>query len=215
MRGRRPRRTYYSEDHGHLISPCLCKGTIAYVHEDCLQEWRYTNPKSENYIRCSNCKYEYKFQRMTWAKRLRSPVLSLLLTFFICITTVFLLGFIADPILDLWFDPVGTIADKVTSSGSAADEEWAAILEKMKAEESWLEHFLKGLFSFGLLGFVKAFLAMTPWQWWNLRTSGVIGGTGRRLGTGRDRMENMNLALVLIGVVTFFWVSLRRETRTT
>ncbi|KAK7755888.1 hypothetical protein SLS62_002175 [Diatrype stigma] len=107
-----------------------------------------------------------------------------------------------DPILNLWLDPVGTIADTV-AAGSLTPHEKLDILEDENL--GWAEHFLKGMFSLGLLGFAKAFLAMSPWQWWNLRTSGVIGGGGRRGATGRDRMENISLTLVLIGVLTFLW----------
>jgi hypothetical protein len=43
------------------ISPCLCKGTMKYVHRECLNEWR----NSENKLALNNCteckfKYEYK-----------------------------------------------------------------------------------------------------------------------------------------------------------
>jgi hypothetical protein len=203
FRGKRPRKIYYSEDGGRLISPCLCKGTIKYVHEQCLQDWRYTQPGSQNHYRCRTCQYEYKLERMDWAHRVRSPVAAFGLAVGIVIVCIFLLGFVADPILNLWLDPVGTIAEGVGYAEADHDEAYGlADLD----EETWSFHFLKGLLSLGLLGFVKAFLAMSPWQWWNLRTSGLVGG-GRRGGTGRDRMENISMTMVVIGAVTFFWVS--------
>ncbi|KAI0885307.1 uncharacterized protein GGS22DRAFT_142111 [Annulohypoxylon maeteangense] len=210
IRNRRPKRTYISEDGDRLINPCRCKGSVKYVHEGCLKLWMNENP---NAWKCGRCHYQYRMERMTWAQRIRSPIVALTLTMLILVITIFLLGFIADPILNLWIDPVGTIAESVTS-GHVGLEDDVDVL----GDSGWFIHFLKGLFSLGLLGFVKAFLVMSPWQWWNLRTSGIIGGGGRRAGTGRDRMENINLVLVIIGVITFLytvWKATRKWTEKT
>jgi hypothetical protein len=164
-----------------------------------LEEWRYARPGSQNLSACSTCKYEYKFERIKWANRIRSPLLAFFLAILIVILCVFLLGFIADPILDVWLGPVG---DFVLQDVDYEDDLGLADLD----EDSWNYHFMKGLFSFGLLGFVKTFLAMGPWQWWNLRAHGI--GGNRRRGTGRDRVNDMSLYMVAIGAMTFFWVSL-------
>jgi hypothetical protein len=124
-----------------------------------------------------------------------------LLTIAILFTTIFVFGFIADPIINLYLDPYDTITS-IPSGGPAP------LLFEDDDEPTWAEHFLKGLASLGLLGFVKVFFAMSPWHWWNLRQSGVIGGGSRARGTtGRDRLENISWSLVLIGVVTFLYVS--------
>ncbi|KAI1431806.1 hypothetical protein GGR50DRAFT_677644 [Xylaria sp. CBS 124048] len=212
IRNRRPKRRYVSEDGDRLISPCLCKGSIKYMHEGCLKLWMNENP-SKGY-KCDICKYQYQMERLSWAQRLRSPFISLMMTLAILFATVFILGFVADPILGLWLDPVGTITDSVIPGARFADEE----VIDLDDTGGWLEHLLKGVFSLGLLGFVKAFLAMSPWQWWNLRTSGIVSGGGRRAGTGRQRMENINLTLVLIGVLTFLyavWKGTRKYTERT
>jgi E3 ubiquitin-protein ligase DOA10 len=47
---------------GTLISPCLCKGTMKYVHESCLTTWRNMNPSSSSYTKCNQCAYPYQFQ---------------------------------------------------------------------------------------------------------------------------------------------------------
>lgn len=200
IRNGRPRRQYISEDGDRLISPCLCKGSIKYMHEGCLKLWMNENP-TKGY-KCGICKYQYQMERLTWAQRLRSPFISLVMTLAILFVTVFLLGFVTDPILGLWLDPVGTISDSVIPRRRFTDDDTVDL-----GEDGWFEHLLKGVFSLGLLGFLKAFLAMSPWQWWNLRTSGIVSGGARRAGTGRHRMENINLTLVLIGVLTFLYVS--------
>jgi hypothetical protein len=72
------------------------------------------------------------------------------------LTTIFILGFIADPIINLYLDPYDTI----TSIPSGGFSEFHLEDE----EATWAEHFLKGMASLGLLGFVKAFFAMSPWH---------------------------------------------------
>lgn len=41
-----------------LISPCLCSGSLAWVHQACLQKWI----KSSDTKRCELCKYEFHMQ---------------------------------------------------------------------------------------------------------------------------------------------------------
>ncbi|KAM4066849.1 RING-variant domain-containing protein [Hirsutella rhossiliensis] len=205
------RPSYVSDDPelGRLLSPCKCKGSQKYVHEGCLNSWRLTNPMAaRNYWQCPTCKFNYRLARLHWASMLSSKWAQVALTLTVVVIGIFLLGFIADPILDLWFDPVGTISDTVSSV--VADVE---ALKPSRHEEpaSWTDHFAKGFFSLGFVGFVKSLVAMGPWQWLNLRTSGLLG-SGRRRGTGRARMDNFNLVFVLIGAFTFLmaiWKAVR------
>ena len=44
-------------DKSLLIQPCRC--STAYVHEDCLQQWRNQDIDSDNYRRCEICHQEY------------------------------------------------------------------------------------------------------------------------------------------------------------
>ncbi|KAF9877827.1 hypothetical protein CkaCkLH20_04962 [Colletotrichum karsti] len=199
-----PRPIYKSEEPecGRLISPCKCKGSQRYVHEGCLQAWRYADSTANrNFFACPTCGYKYKLERLSWANRMSSAPAQILLTILIFVFSVFLLGFVADPILGLWNDPVGVIADGVAN----VLDDIEAINEPTSNEPgTWLEHFLKGFFSLGLLGFIKTFLAMTPWQVYNLRHGGgLFGSTGRRGGTGRARVEGINMAVVIVGAVTF------------
>jgi hypothetical protein len=197
-----PKVQYISEEaeSGRLISPCKCTGTGRYVHEGCLQEWRHSDGGRRAYWECPTCKFKYRLERMNWGRWLNSTFLQLFLTILIMFTTIFIFGFIADPIINLYLDPYDTITS--LPSGGLAEQ----LLEDEDA--SWAEHFLKGIASLGLLGFVKAFFAMSPWHWWNLRQSGVLGGGGRgRRGTGRERLENISWTLVIIGIGTFLYVS--------
>lgn len=62
-------RVSYDSDGGRLLRPCKCKGSAAYVHETCLQEWRYADPSygKRNYWNCPTCGFQYRLGRMSWA----------------------------------------------------------------------------------------------------------------------------------------------------
>lgn len=66
---------------GTLISPCLCNGTIKYVHASCLDRWRHTNPTTISFRQCDQCHYTYRFTQ---------PCSYLSLVWFHVVTTVLL-----------------------------------------------------------------------------------------------------------------------------
>lgn len=190
---------FISEDpaSGRLIRPCHCKGSMKWIHEGCLYEWRRQDASSPNFWKCPTCLFEYRLQRMFWSRLICSRPTRLLLTFMILFVTIFMLGFVADPIINLYLDPY----DVMTSGG---------LTDPIIEDATWYEHLLKGLASLGLLGMVKAFLAMGPWQWLNLRNTGLLGGGRRgRAVDGRDRMASISWWLVAVGVITFLWAVYR------
>jgi hypothetical protein len=201
-----PEVVYISDDpeSGRLIRPCKCKGSQLYVHEGCLQQWRHSDAAygRRNYFECPTCKFQYRLERMAWSRWISSTSSQIALTLLILFFTVFILGFVADPIINLYLDPVGTL----TTNPLTAEP---LILYDEDEETTWVEHIIKGLASLGLLGFAKVLFAMSPWQWWNIR--GVVGGRGRRANTGRGRIEAISWHLVLIGILTFLWVCLSRS----
>jgi len=107
----------------------------------------------------------------------------------IFIACSFALGYVADPIINLYLDPYDTLAHG-SQSLLPADE-----------PVTWTEHFIKGFASLGLVGFAKFLLTLSPWQMYNMRTS--VGG-GRT--TGRDRMAQISWIAVAVGIFTFIWV---------
>lgn len=187
---------YISEEpeSGRLIRPCLCRGSMRWIHEGCLYEWRRRDVHSPNFWKCPTCLFEYRLQRIYWSRLICGKPLQLLLTMMILFITVFILGFVADPIINLYLDPY----DVMTSGG---------LTDPVLEDATWFEHLLKGLASLGLLGMVKAFLAMGPWQWLQFRSYNLLGGGRRgRAVDGRDRMANISWYLVAVGVITFLWV---------
>ncbi|KAL1855800.1 hypothetical protein Daus18300_010975 [Diaporthe australafricana] len=97
------------------------------------------------------------------------------------VIALFILGFVADPIINIWIDPAGAVVDVVKGGFDGFEE----ILDYMPDDEpnTWFTHFSKGLLSLGLVGLVKVFFGLGPLHWFNMR------GGGRR-GRGRDRLEN-------------------------
>jgi hypothetical protein len=137
---------------------------------------------------------------MTWARWISSSATQVSLTLVILLFTIFLLGFIADPIINLYVDPMETIFASDFWEPNTLVDEFA------RERPTWLEHFVKGLASLGVLSFVKALLALSPWNWWNLRSSGLVSRGGRA--TGRNRAASISWLVVLIGVCSFLWVSI-------
>ena len=98
---------------------------------------------------------------MSWGRAINSTFTQLSLTILIFVLAMFALGFVADPILNLYLDPYDTI-----TSGVGLREEVELPVTTGKA--GWTEHFVKGLASLGLLGFAKFFFALTPWVCFHL-----------------------------------------------
>ncbi|RWS20346.1 ring finger membrane protein-like protein [Leptotrombidium deliense] len=49
-------RICFIQENVELIAPCGCKGSIKYVHKECLKHW----VMSSNRIRCDMCLKRYK-----------------------------------------------------------------------------------------------------------------------------------------------------------
>ena len=47
-----------------LIWPCKCRGTSKYVHEKCLNQWRYENIDRPAFELCMECRYKYRFNNV-------------------------------------------------------------------------------------------------------------------------------------------------------
>lgn len=51
-----------THNNSRLISPCSCKGTNKWVHEECLKKWRLLNINKDPFYKCSVCKKDYVFK---------------------------------------------------------------------------------------------------------------------------------------------------------
>ena len=181
-----------------------------WVHTCCkltqrILRWRHTDPSygSRNYWKCPTCGFRYRLQRVSWGRAINNTTTRILLTLAIFLMAMFMLGFVADPIINLYIDPYDTITAGVGGRGAPLFGTSDAGLRN-----GWAQHFVKGLASLGLLGFVKVFFALSPWQWWNLRSSGLLNAGTRGGATGRDRVANISWVVIVLGVLTFLWVRL-------
>ncbi|KAI7487522.1 hypothetical protein KC351_g2584 [Hortaea werneckii] len=194
-----PRVTYESPpgDGGRMLRPCKCKGSQKYVHEECLSAWRRQDPlQKRNYWQCPTCRYQYRLERLRWGAWISSTASQVGLTVSIFVVAMFILGFVADPIINLYLDPLSTIATAGGPTGSLIYDDEPA---------TWTEHFVKGLASLGLLGFAKFLLTLSPWHWFNMRGTVVVNRSGGLGGTGRDRLQGLSWFAVILGIATFLW----------
>ncbi|KAL0258925.1 hypothetical protein SLS55_006430 [Diplodia seriata] len=146
---------------------------------------------------------------MAWGRWISSTATQISLTLAIFLLATFFLGFIADPIINLYLDPVGTV---VPLGGSSSSYEHLAHEDE---PEGWSFHFVKGFASLGILGFVK-YLLVSPIRIFRVG-SGGLGGSNRG-NTGRDRLANISWGVVLIGVATVIygvWKAVRAWARRT
>lgn len=201
-----PSVTYESPDGGRLIRPCKCKGTSKYVHEGCLQAWRHSDPGygKRNYWECPTCRYRYRLQRLGFGRLVSSVSAQIVLTIIILLATVFILGFISDPILNFFLDPYGSIYGYTWEWGYHSRPTYYEFYKEDEQPLTWMEHMTKGFAWLGMLSFFKVIFS-SPWQFLYRN----IWGGGRAGTTGRDRLNNTTWVLVLIGTVTFLYVSSR------
>ena len=82
------------ESNERLIKPCLCSGTISFVHVSCLNQWRRVSLHS--FYQCNICHYSYNIQRTFLSQLLLHKN-----TFYIIIIILFLIIFIIFGLLTL------------------------------------------------------------------------------------------------------------------
>lgn len=170
----------------------MCKGSSKYVHEGCLQAWRHADPSygRRNYWQCPTCGFKYRLARLGAGRFIGSVAAQIALTAIILILIVFVLGFFADPIINLYLDPWSVLTPWSSFSRSNYSTH-----DYDDEPSTWYEHFAKGFASMGVLGFLKVLIA-SPLSYFR-----IGGGRGRN--TGRDRYEQVSWIIILIGVGTF------------
>ena len=78
-----------------LISPCLCEGTMKYVHQSCLKHWIETSNIKPNLSKCEICKCRYMI-RFFQDKKFNKVALKKFILYLICFFfgMVFIIGFL-------------------------------------------------------------------------------------------------------------------------
>lgn len=86
------------ENKEDLISPCGCKGTMQFVHKECLNSWLANNKSDKRYFQCNECKKDYvrlKPSGQDAAVEFNMAIYTLSLTIFtslVLVLTLFLCG---------------------------------------------------------------------------------------------------------------------------
>ncbi|ORX39388.1 hypothetical protein BD324DRAFT_619492 [Kockovaella imperatae] len=74
---------------GKLISPCLCTGSMRYVHVNCINAWRGTGSNAKAFLECPQCHHQYRLRRTLVSGLATSrPVLFILTTILFTILTI-------------------------------------------------------------------------------------------------------------------------------
>ncbi|OTB05312.1 hypothetical protein M426DRAFT_260828 [Hypoxylon sp. CI-4A] len=177
-----------------FVRPCLCKGSIGYVHQQCMKGWLRHAEWQNHRVVCRRCGYRYK-QVRPGAKSFK---VAIVLTPIIFLSMAFILGLlpIANSIINIWLD---------TASESKGLESVYNVLDEgvdlWVDESSWLGHLIKGILALSLLGFFSLFSRVSPYQIWNVRKPAVVDACDLR--TGRYRMRDLNLVAIPIGIYGF------------
>ncbi|KAF7306858.1 hypothetical protein MIND_00478000 [Mycena indigotica] len=91
---------------GRMIKPCLCTGSIKFVHVKCLQRWRNSSSSPANSARffsCPQCGYKYRFTRTKVLGLATNPVIVGTLSAFLFTVLVILSSFITTFFMS-WFE---------------------------------------------------------------------------------------------------------------
>ncbi|KAL0247736.1 hypothetical protein I308_103814 [Cryptococcus tetragattii IND107] len=66
---------------GRLISPCMCRGSMRYVHVSCINAWRGTGANAKAFMECPQCHFRYQIRRTRVSGLATSKPILLLCTF--------------------------------------------------------------------------------------------------------------------------------------
>ncbi|OJJ99799.1 hypothetical protein ASPACDRAFT_119552 [Aspergillus aculeatus ATCC 16872] len=201
------RPVYESSDpeSGRLLRPCKCKGSSRYVHEGCLQQWRHSDAgySRRNFWHCPTCGFQYRLERLRLARWISSTMMQLALTLAILLFTVFLLGFVADPLFNIIPHPDDPLAP--TELRGIWPVQLETRIPVRDHEASWPQHYLKGVVTLGLLSCIKSVLAFSSWPGLMVRSTRIISGNSSGRNTGNTGRTRVGWLLVVIGVGTFLW----------
>jgi len=183
---------------GRLFSPCLCKGTMKYVHVECLNQWRLVNRQKK--YQCSSCNYKYNFGRTSLAKVITSEFALSIITLALFVFAVFASGFAIKVVFKLLWT---FIADVTEEANSRHEEFNFDMLTWSEVFTVNLEHMTLGLFGVGIAGFVQlvvTMLFMGPLPYINSYQYRSF----RRESDGSTKMGIL-LIIVFIGSVKLMW----------
>ncbi|KAL1914372.1 uncharacterized protein VTP21DRAFT_8952 [Calcarisporiella thermophila] len=200
------------EELGRLFSPCLCNGTMKYVHVNCLNRWRVSSRKSSSYFQCDSCKFKYRYNRTTYAKIFSSEISLTFITLLVFLIYAFLAGFLMKIILHF--------IDTPEAPPSSPANQILPYYEPLTWREVFTvdgAHMLLGLLFVGFIGFLQILLSLVwlgPFQGWGGLRVIRVGGGGNR-DEGRLNGAVLTILVVIGGLRAIYgiWMGVRRLNR--
>mmetsp|Transcript_9558 Transcript_9558/g.13360 ORF Transcript_9558/g.13360 Transcript_9558/m.13360 type:complete len:1184 (-) Transcript_9558:21-3572(-) len=159
-------------DEGRLISPCLCRGSIRFVHLECLQHWRRESRNTSAFYECEMCKYRYSFHRTLYAQVLRSALVLHAASAFILVFLILASAHVLRKCDDSFFE--GNMAASLTPDLASIDLPKDAVLPPELVQSYfnrvWIfgltgPHLLLGVVTVGVVGWLCTFWHYIPMVW--------------------------------------------------
>jgi uncharacterized membrane protein (DUF373 family) len=182
-----------------LISPCRCRGTMKYVHLECLQQWRLMSGRNKSFYQCDQCGYQYRLSRVGLYHFLTHEVFISAITFLVFLLLVLLCGYFGRYIMNSWItwfsDDYQYYDDGGESDVRAADADGGVVKLRYGVDneiildpDSWTYHMLSGTFIVGILSFINM---------------GLFFNFNFRWGAG-ERNDGMSIILVVMVIIGVF-----------
>ncbi len=180
---------------GQLFRPCMCDGTTAWVHVECLDRWRKSSANSQSFYRCEQCHFTYRFataydriDRLTLARILTSRAAVYATSLALLALLVFAAGFVGKML--------------------SPEQSWADVFRVFN-----LRHWIFGSYITGLGSLIGAGVSAMGFGtfrlgWDVFGDNGLRGLRGGRGGGGGGERGGVGELLVIIAVVIGLMVAL-------
>lgn len=132
---------------GRLIAPCHCDGSMRYVHDTCLDQWRRKSAATEAARVCGQCHARYRFRRRPYANLMAFVQASQMLRVLACVLIIFLLSVVLGvltygtlrTIASLEATPLSFIRDAALKRVKLENQPWNITLYQDKARaDIWI-----------------------------------------------------------------------------
>ncbi|KAL5495309.1 hypothetical protein ACEPAI_772 [Sanghuangporus weigelae] len=210
---------------GRLIRPCYCRGSIAYIHVECLQRWRRESQSA--FYRCPQCHYKYRTARTSVLGLAENPVIIASLSVFLFTCLAYIASFTVTFFMSEDYTPRSTffffgwnwvtpdevaynlmrivlrilrdediIIDENTLRAPLRAAPTKPITpRKLGAFANFIHRIIIGIPVLGVASLVQLF--------WSMSFLGPVNLLARRLGRGRNRRESSRdiATLIILGAI--------------
>ena len=79
-------------DEGDMISPCKCRGSIKWVHSECLENWFKNDYRNKE--KCNSCKFKYEYHNDNFFREFFIEFLNLIIENIHCYAFFLVIGYL-------------------------------------------------------------------------------------------------------------------------